>query len=367
MDLQAAERIANAADPGAIMALQKNNGDPAVKTAVAEQFGTLLMERVLQQADGSAMPMSSGVGSGVVNSMFAGTLAQTAMSGDRLGLADLLFRSMTAKQSGGGAEPAAAATAASAPAASGTSAARGLPLSPYWQDHGLRPLGGGSVHPAPTGGSHTTATAYALPARRAAPVVAATASPAVTTTTAQNTAASGAAGSTADAPSGVSAFVRRLEPLLERAAKQLGVSARVLLAQAALETGWGRSVVGNNIFGIKAGPEWSGAATTAATHEMENGKSVAETASFRSYGSLGDAVRDFVSLVAYSGRYQAALGSGDDARGYGKALVAGGYATDANYPSKLAAISASPTVEAAFTGPIPLLPPGFVSGQGGSS
>ncbi|HTT78230.1 MAG TPA: glucosaminidase domain-containing protein [Stellaceae bacterium] len=366
MDLQTAERIADAADPGAIMALQKHNGDPAVKTAVAEQFGTLLMERVLQHADGSALAMSSGAGSGVVNSMFAGTLAQATMSGDRLGLADLLFRSMGAKQPAAGADAPAAATSVP-PAATGSPTGRGLPLSPYWQDHGVRPLGGGIVQAAPTAGGAATAAEFVLPARRPAPVVAATAdAPAATATTTQAAAADGGAAST-ETTSEVAGFVDRLGPLLERAAKRLGVSARVLLAQAALETGWGRSIVGNNVFGIKAGSSWTGATVTAATHEVEHGKWVAATGSFRAYGSLADAVHDFVSLVAGNGRYRAALGSGDDARSYGEALVAGGYATDGDYPSKLAAITASPAVEAAFTGPIPLLPPGFVGGAGGTS
>ncbi|HTV88290.1 MAG TPA: hypothetical protein VME41_04665, partial [Stellaceae bacterium] len=177
MDLQAAERIAGVSDPNAIMALQKQSGDPAVGKAVAEQFGTLLMERALQNADGSALAMASGVGSNVVNSMFAGTIAQTAMSGDRLGLADLLFRSMTAKQSAAGGHAAAAAPAAAPHAmpATGTAAGPGLPLSPYWQDHGLRPLGDRSLQrpasaPAPMpaapsrGGATPVAPSTAAPA-----------------------------------------------------------------------------------------------------------------------------------------------------------------------------------------------------------
>jgi flagellar protein FlgJ len=158
-------------------------------------------------------------------------------------------------------------------------------------------------------------------------------------------------------------FARRLGPLLQEAAQRLGVSARVLLAQAALETGWGRAVVGNNVFGIKAGSTWSGARVTAATHEVENGRSVPATAEFRSYGSLGEAVQDFVSLVADSGRYRSALGAGNNAKNYGEALIKSGYATDTDYPAKLAAVAASPAIEAAFVGPIPLVPPDF-AGRG---
>ncbi|HTV89775.1 MAG TPA: glucosaminidase domain-containing protein, partial [Stellaceae bacterium] len=165
----------------------------------------------------------------------------------------------------------------------------------------------------------------------------------------------------------MAAFAGRLGPLLDGAARQIGVSARVLLAQAALETGWGRSVVGNNVFGVKAGSTWSGSQVEAATHEVEGGRSVSQTASFRSYGSLEDAVRDFVSLVGGSSRYRAALGAGDNARNYAEGLIKGGYATDGDYPAKLAAVAASPAIEAAVTGPIPLLPPNFAGNESRAS
>ncbi|MGH6991331.1 MAG: glucosaminidase domain-containing protein, partial [Stellaceae bacterium] len=92
-------------------------------------------------------------------------------------------------------------------------------------------------------------------------------------------------------------FAEEMAPALHQAAARLGVSPRVLLAQAALETGWGRSVVGNNVFGIKAGASWSGATVEARTHETENGQSVAERGSFRSYANVTQAVDDYVSLV----------------------------------------------------------------------
>jgi flagellar protein FlgJ len=144
--------------------------------------------------------------------------------------------------------------------------------------------------------------------------------------------------------------------LLQQAGRQLGVSPKVLLAQAALETGWGRSIVGNNIFGIKAGPSWSGAEVSALTHEMEGGQPVWERASFRAYPSLAAAVKDYVALVGGSSRYQAAIGMGEDARGYAQALIEGGYATDADYASKIAALAASPAVAAALSAPNPLPP-----------
>jgi flagellar protein FlgJ len=116
------------------------------------------------------------------------------------------------------------------------------------------------------------------------------------------------------------------------------------LAQAALETGWGHSVVGNNIFGVKASASWSGGAVTAGTHETEGGQLVARHAKFRAYPSVEAAVDDYVSLVSASDRYRQAIGSGDDAAAYGRALAAGGYATDRAYASKLAAVASSTTM-----------------------
>lgn len=356
MDVAAAARLAATADPKAIAALQKDSRDPAVAKAVAAQFGALLMQRVMQNSDGEAIGMAGGVGGNIVNTLFASTMSETAMSGDRLGLADLLFRSMTAKQrsaSGGAGATSAAAAAGTSGAQTGARpggaaagrAGAGLPLSPYWQGHGLRPIAGAIVKASLEAGGNPAG--FALPPRgsgRMPPLLSTMTMPRPASPTASMPAAGAAM------PAEISDFAQRLAPLLRNAAQQLGVSPRVLLAQAALETGWGRSVVGNNIFGVKAGSSWAGAQVSAATHEIENGQSVPQTASFRAYGSLDEAVRDFVSLIAGSSRYRAALGSGDDARSYGAALIAGGYATDDQYPDKLAAVAGSPAVTAAFAG-----------------
>ncbi len=158
----------------------------------------------------------------------------------------------------------------------------------------------------------------------------------------------------------VAAFTQQLAPLLKQAGAQLGVSPRILLAQAAIETGWGRSVVGNNIFGIKAGSSWTGDTVTTATHEYEDGQYVSINAAFRAYPSFDAAVRDFVSVVSASPRYRAALGAGEDAGAYARGLVAGGWATDIDYVQKLQSVAGGPSATAAFAAaaapppPIPL-------------
>jgi flagellar protein FlgJ len=149
-------------------------------------------------------------------------------------------------------------------------------------------------------------------------------------------------------------------PLIRQAAQQLGVSPRILLAQTAIETGWGRSVVGNNLFGIKAGSSWSGGTVSAATHEYENGQYVSITDSFRAYPSYEASVQDFVAMVKNSPRYQAALGKGEDAAGYAHALLSGGWATDIDYVRKLEAVAGGSKATAPFA-PVPLVPPNFAT------
>ena len=87
------------------------------------------------------------------------------------------------------------------------------------------------------------------------------------------------------------------------AAKKAGLTdsaARVMAAQGALESGWGKSKLAsnyNNIFGVKAGKSWKGATTNMKTREVYNGKSVTENATWRAYDSVDEAIADRVSFM----------------------------------------------------------------------
>jgi len=134
-------------------------------------------------------------------------------------------------------------------------------------------------------------------------------------------------------------------------------------------------VVGNNLFGIKAGSSWSGQKIETPTHEYQNGELVSITDAFRAYPSVEASVQDFVSLVANNPRYRAALGKGDDVVAYAQGLLAGGWATDINYVQKLQSVVASPSVSGAASTaaapeppttasqPISLLPTVAAAGQ----
>jgi flagellar protein FlgJ len=141
-------------------------------------------------------------------------------------------------------------------------------------------------------------------------------------------------------------FIRNMRPHAERAAREIGVDPDALLAQAALETGWGRSVpctvngeCSFNLFGIKAGSQWSGATVNVPTLEFEEGVAVRKVERFRAYGSPADSFRDYAALIGGSSRYANARGTGENVAAFAAALQQGGYATDPNYAQKIAAVA----------------------------
>jgi flagellar protein FlgJ len=336
--------VASSADD--LAKLKQSAGNPAAARKTAQQFGALLMQNLMRQSDGTALPMAGGTGSDAVNQMFAATISRSVMANEKMGLTEMILQSIEKKQQQASGSTDTAPSAA--PPAPGPSA---FPLAAYWQGNGMRPLAAaiaqGAVSPA-------TGAALALmtqmnPKLAAAFGVGANPQPGATSSTQMTSSHASGAASAED----IAAFTQKLMPLLQQAGQQLGISPKILLAQAAIETGWGRSVVGNNLFGIKAGAAWTGQKVEAATHEYQNGEMVAITDAFRAYPSIEASVQDFVSLVASSPRYRAALGAGDDVAGYAQNLLAGGWATDINYVHKLQSVASSLSVAAATTGATP--------------
>jgi peptidoglycan hydrolase FlgJ len=142
-------------------------------------------------------------------------------------------------------------------------------------------------------------------------------------------------------------FVQAILPAATEAGRALGVDPRHIVAHAALETGWGKSVPTGangqpsfNLFGIKAGSKWQGESATAATHEFQDGRMQQVSARFRSYASPEESVGDYVKLLQSSPRYAAAIGAGSDAAAFATALQRGGYATDPDYVAKFTAVAA---------------------------
>lgn len=144
----------------------------------------------------------------------------------------------------------------------------------------------------------------------------------------------------------VAEFTENLFEMAKGAAEKLGVEPDILLAQAALETGWGKKISASgdrsslNLFNIKADKRWSGDSIKVATMEVRGGLAVKEVAAFRAYQSAEHSFNDYVEFIANSPRYEEALQS-DNSESYIRNLSEAGYATDPDYADKVLKIANS--------------------------
>lgn len=140
-------------------------------------------------------------------------------------------------------------------------------------------------------------------------------------------------------------FVATMLPMAKAAAEKIGVDANYLVAQAALETGWGKSIIrqqdgssSHNLFGIKTA-DWQGESARVLTTEYVDGKPTKESASFRAYGSFEQSFNDYVSFLQNNERYDNALDSAANPKTFVRELQRAGYATDPQYANKVAQIA----------------------------
>ena len=146
-------------------------------------------------------------------------------------------------------------------------------------------------------------------------------------------------------------FVSTLWPIAQKVADDMGVEAKAIMAQAALETGWGKHIIhqsngdnSHNLFGIKADRRWSGEVAKVSTLEYKNGLAKKEVAPFRVYDSYESSLKDYGRFVKDSERYQSAISNGKSIKGYSEGLQNAGYATDPNYAKKIQRIAAGETL-----------------------
>lgn len=149
-------------------------------------------------------------------------------------------------------------------------------------------------------------------------------------------------------------FIQKLMPAAKQAAQKLGLEPLALLAQAALETGWGqrtfKTAEGNNsfnFFGIKAHNSWQGDVAVVDTLEYRQGVAQKEKAKFRAYESPEQSLGDYVDFIKSNPRYQQAVAVADNPKAYFQQLQAAGYATDPNYAQKILAVFNSETFKQA--------------------
>ena len=163
-------------------------------------------------------------------------------------------------------------------------------------------------------------------------------------------------GKAAEASGSSQEFVNRVWPHAVEASRSTGIPPQFLVGHSALESGWGRSEIrkadgssSHNLFGIKAGKNWTGATVDATTTEYVDGQAQQVVERFRAYGSYEEAFRDYAGLLRNNSRYSGVIGSQDGTE-FARRLQQAGYATDPMYADKLSRIINGPTLRQALIG-----------------
>lgn len=148
------------------------------------------------------------------------------------------------------------------------------------------------------------------------------------------------------APKHISEFIGKMRQAVEVAAQETGIPAKLIMSQAALESGWGKREIlhengstSHNLFGIKASKSWKGKTTDIMTTEYIDGKMVKLKQPFRAYDSYAESVTDYARLLSKNPRYEAVVNA-SSAEEAARQVQAAGYATDPKYADKLISIMA---------------------------
>lgn len=343
------------------MPLQPNAPmDAAQIDKVARDMESLFAQMMIKQMRETSLGDTMFPGAaGQFRELYDEQIATSLTQGKGLGLSDMIARQLTRDAGGNPSSP-----SASLPALPLSLAKEGeipmLPLETYVRPLAARPL------PREAGVAPLPLT---LPTSATAPTVAPTASNGVAPSNWIAAAdvprmmpavrSSAVSGPDAPAPAGpanarVDAFVAKVWPHAQKIGRELGVDPRAIVAQTALETGWGRSTISsgsqtaNNYFGIKATGGWRGGSVATDTQEYAQGGFRTERAAFRAYDGVEQSFNDYAALLKRSPRYAGALNAGDDIRGFAAALQRGGYATDPAYARKIEAIATGPALNRAL-------------------
>lgn len=288
--------------------------------AAAQQFETLFLQMVMKSMrdsvpqDGMLNSDQSRFYTGLLDQQLAQNLST---AGQGVGFARLIEQQLG--RTIGHAEASVAAAAAGETA---NTAGNNLPLSASDGRH---------LQYKPVLGSLPTSAAYAANAKSAA-------------------------GASTELPASSKDFVNRVWPHAVEASRSTGIPPQFLVAHSALESGWGRSEVrgadgsaSHNLFGIKAGRNWTGPTVEATTTEYVDGKPQQVVERFRAYASYEESFRDYASLLRGNSRYGSVIGAQDGTE-FARRLQQAGYATDPMYADKLSRIINGPTLRQALIG-----------------
>jgi peptidoglycan hydrolase FlgJ len=306
---QASAQANTYTDLNALASLKNAPASAATVKAVSEQVEALFLQMMLKSMRdaGEATGEPTSNETGMYQDMFDKQVALTLSKRQDLGIARLFERQLGAKAPGGLAADGKAQgpknPGAVAPGATSSSELKQLPK-------GALPDSRGRAAPPPTGANLSEQAAD---------------------------------------------FVQQVLPTIRQAAAAVGINPLGMLAQAALETGWGqrmpRTADGNsslNLFGVKAGSDWGGARAVADTVEISGGVAKQTRTAFRAYGSIQESVGDFARLLTSSPRYREAVAAGGSAQAYVESIAKAGYATDPEYANKLNEVLNSGTLQAAL-------------------
>ena len=264
--------------------LQAGQKDPAAIQEAAKQFESLFMREMLKSMREATM--KSGMLDSAQENMGTDMLDQqfsVQMSGKPGGLSDLIAKQLSRQM--------------------------GVPETPAFEAPSTLSLGNRLSTVLPAKSQATTPTSSTTP---------------VKTTASQ------------------AAFVQRLQGAAAKVEQQSGIPASYMLGQAGHETGWGKHEIKNangspsyNLFGIKAGPGWTGKVATVTTTEYVNGEARKTTAKFRAYDNYEQSFQDYAKLINQSPRYANARQQTGSVVAFANELQRAGYATDPSYASKL--------------------------------
>ncbi|MET1256344.1 glucosaminidase domain-containing protein [Aliikangiella maris] len=138
-------------------------------------------------------------------------------------------------------------------------------------------------------------------------------------------------------PANVCAFIDKTLTAAQSVNAKYRVPVSIIIAQAALESGWGRAVKDNAYFGIKA-HNTQGSTTTFTTTEYENGNKITIEDSFRAYADFAEAAEDYGHFLTTNPRYSQAFLYANEPDKFAEELQKAGYATDPQYANKLKSI-----------------------------
>jgi peptidoglycan hydrolase FlgJ len=310
MAIDPSHKIGLAIDPASLQALKNQSAkapDTALKSA-AKQFEGVFLNMMLKSMrdtvpqDGPGNSQQTKMFQGMLDEQYASALSQ----GRGLGLADMIVRQFKAR----GEVAAASDENSSSPAVSSSLSA--TDANALAKSLNTPAISSGTTSSSPVSNSIVNPS--------------------------NNTSGSVSGKTSSSAPE---SFKDKMANFAASASQATGIPAHFLLAQAGLESGWGKhqplTANGNpsyNLFGIKAGPNWNGPTVKATTTEVVNGVAQKVVQTFRAYSSYGEAFHDYASLLSGSSRYAKALAA-NSAQDFSSALQKAGYATDPAYAQKI--------------------------------